>query len=188
MLLRSASICSKWRQQGEVLLLARSLSGSPSPANEDLNLTELAQHPKSSAPNTDTRFGISPRKVRDEEDEDFVPPAPPTITIAPADSSKPPNYFSRTWAMQKSIITGESLFTEEELPPLSNNARSPQLILSSRSVLERTWQVASNLDDVISHGSMPSGSLVHSFYSREILCLLAVSYVAFVRFHQFVLS
>ncbi|MCO5568482.1 hypothetical protein L7F22_022181 [Adiantum nelumboides] len=159
MLLRSASICSKWRQQGEVLLLARSLSGSPSPANEDLNLTELAQHPKSSAFNTDTRFGISPRKVRDEEDEDFVPPASPTTTIAPADSSNPPNYFSRTWAMQKSIITGESILTEEEVPPLSKDAHSPQFIPSSRSVLKRTWQVASNLDDVIPNETFRFASL-----------------------------
>ncbi|KAI5084379.1 hypothetical protein GOP47_0000548 [Adiantum capillus-veneris] len=139
MLLRSASICSKWRQHAEVLLLARLLSASPSPENEDLNLTELTQ--QSSASNTESRFGISPRKVKDEEDEDFVPPTPPP---AAADFPKPQNYFSKTWAMQKRIITGESVIIEEGLPPPSQPSRAPQFIVTTRSALKRTWQVASD--------------------------------------------
>lgn len=84
-----------------MVLFTRSLSRATE--NEEVSLTELTGNP--SASNTESLFGIAPRKLRNVEDEDFVPASPHLNQLEPAVpfSGAPlqQNYFSQAWAAQK---------------------------------------------------------------------------------------
>lgn len=76
-----------------MVLFTRSLSRVTE--NEEVSVTELTGNP--SASNTESLFGIAPRKLRNVEDEDFVPASPVPFSRAPLQQ----NYFSQAWAAQK---------------------------------------------------------------------------------------